>query len=227
MSHIISKAVLQIECEEDSSISKEVNPSNEYGWKVYSFNDRHYNYRDPDTVMSVKYESHGPGFLSVDVYGVDVGIRRKLDVGTAFWLDRFEHGNCVWSLHGSGPQCRFDTSRYGGIMIWEGDLKNLPAKTFEKRAEHAKKLLSAYTSWCNGEVYFLQLTYFLETPQGPEECTESMTGVLGYESIPEYVRTLLSECGIGRQTPLKIGGDAACFVEGEDLFAVEEGSVEV
>src|SRR5438132_289913 len=63
-------------------------------FQVISFNSRHVNYR---------YPSEGRP---------DIGTISKLNHQTAWWLDYYEHGLCQWSLAGTGPQCRWDTSRH-------------------------------------------------------------------------------------------------------------------
>ncbi len=57
-------------------------------WKLYSFIDRHVNYKNHE-----------------EFFPPNIGLRKKLQVGLAFVLDYFEHGNCSWSRAGHGPQC--------------------------------------------------------------------------------------------------------------------------
>ena len=80
------------------------NPLELTDWKLYSFSNRHINHRDPDDFGLYQEERGG------EVKTSDVGLRRKLDCGTAFLLDYFEHGTGHWSLAGTGYQCRFDTA---------------------------------------------------------------------------------------------------------------------
>lgn len=111
----------------------------------------------------------------------DIGFRRKLETGTAFLLDYYEHGNCVWSRHGAGPQCRWDTSQGAGFLIWKGDRKYYP-KTFEERAKWADSALEEYTSWCNGECYYFSLT----TSAGVD--VESCGGYIGSDHLLSCLR---------------------------------------
>lgn len=64
----------------------------------------------------------------------------------AFRLSYFEHGSCVWSLQGQGPQCEFDSVSFAGVLVIEGD------DDFDFES-YAKSALEEYTSWCNGDVY--------------------------------------------------------------------------
>lgn len=126
-----------------------MNPSVEGGfydhtWRLISFNNRHRSYENHE-----KYTNP------------DIGLRRKLAVGTAFYLDYFEHSGCIWSLSGSGPQCRWDTSRMAGILIFDNP-KDMGAKTYEDRAKDAKNFLEIYTDWANGHGH----GYIIEDEEG-------------------------------------------------------------
>ena len=113
------------------------NPAGDAGymdnnWRLISFNNRH-----------ISYENH-------EKYtNPDIGLRRKLEVGTAFYVDYFEHGDCKWSLSGTGPNCQWDTSRMAGIIIFD-NVKDMGAKTLEDRAKDAANFLQIYTDWSNG-----------------------------------------------------------------------------
>jgi len=112
---------------------------NDGSWKLYSFSTRHVNFKHPD-------EFRGIGFT------------RKLQVGTAFLLSYYEHGNCVWSLRNEGPQCQWDSVRTAGILVWEESPSNMGAKTLEERAKDARAFLKDYTAYCNGECYGYTIT---------------------------------------------------------------------
>jgi len=119
-------------------------PNGDDGWKAYSFSNRHNNYKDPESI----FEEDDDG-----TYGPDADLQKKLDSGLAFWLDYFEHGQCMWSLAGEGPQCRWDTSRQAGLLVWEHDEGDLGPETVEDRRKDAKAFIDRYTQWCNGEIY--------------------------------------------------------------------------
>jgi hypothetical protein len=110
-------------------------PCNEDGWQAYSFSTRHANYKNPE-----------------DFEG-DAELEAKLKAGLAFPLSYFEHGQCMWSLAGSGPQCRWDTVQRAGLLIWEGAEDDIGAKTVEDREKDAEVFLERFTAWCNGEVF--------------------------------------------------------------------------
>lgn len=106
-------------------------------WKVASFSRRHTAYQDPGR------------WFEPDGQPANVGIRRKLDAGTAFRLAYYEHGLCRWSLSGEGPRCNFDTVDCAGVVYYDGDPKDLPAG-YEAREKDARAFLERYTDWCNG-----------------------------------------------------------------------------
>lgn len=98
-----------------------------------------------------------------DVEGVDAEehkvlpeLQAKLDDGRAFWVDKYEHGNSVYSLAGSGMQYRFDTSSSWGII--ELDDEYVKGVSAEDRRKYAKGDLETYTDWANGDVYRAEIT---------------------------------------------------------------------
>lgn len=134
------------------------------GWKVHSFGRRHSNRVEPEDIgfeYDYDKECHVP----------DADLQAKLDAGLAFFLDYYEHGQCMWSLSGEGPQCRWDTARFAGIMLWsqdEGDLG--PVEPSERRAD-AKRFIERYTDWCNGSVF----GYTVEAVKRCCECNSTIS----------------------------------------------------
>lgn len=119
-------------------------PSEFDGWQLYSFNVNHSSFKHPSE-FDFKH---------------NIGLRRKLKVGTAFFLSYYEHGDCIWRLQDivkPTPYTAWDTTYYGGILIWEEPIKNLGAKTLEDRQKDASAFLDIYTNWANGAVY----SYFI------------------------------------------------------------------
>ena len=121
-------------------------PCDTDGWKVYSFSNRHSNFKHPD-----EFED-------------DEAFEAKLKAGLAFPLAYFEHGNCVWSLSHEGPQCRWDSVQHAGFIVWEQDEADLGPTTVEDRREDARKFLERFTYWCNGEVYGYHVEAFRVCP---------------------------------------------------------------
>lgn len=113
-------------------------------WQIVSFNCNHISFQDP-------YKYLGP----LDEYGepipATIGMRRKLECGTAFILSCYQHSGTIWSLKGEGHQCPWDTARIGGLIMCK-DPSWLP-KDYERRKADARGFLETYNAWCNGDVY--------------------------------------------------------------------------
>jgi hypothetical protein len=140
------------------------------GWKPVSFGRRHNNYEHPDNYRLNKREN--------------MGLRRKLQVGLAFWLSYYEHSLCRWSLRGEGPQCRWDSVNMAGLLIWTGMPAAMGAKTYEDRAMDARSFLEEYTEWCNGNCYW----FSLEAAEWP---LDSCGGFIGTDQLTETINEIL------------------------------------
>ena len=93
----------------------EVPDSGYDGWKLISFGRKHTNFEHPDNY--VKTFDRG----TREVTPANIGIRRKLDVGLAFWLSYYEHGQGAWSLIGEGNRaivksCVLTKSKLSGVL---------------------------------------------------------------------------------------------------------------
>ena len=163
-------------------------------WKIISFLSRHINSEDPWKYATVT----DCGYITAS----DIGIRRKLECQTAFWLDYYEHGLCEWSLRGEGPQCRWDTSHVAGILIYTGNSKDLPK---DKRVGCARSYLEKYSNWCNGEVY----GYYLENDEG--EIIDSCGGFIGSEWVLEHLKDSYPEI-FTPESDVEIVGEAAHII---------------
>lgn len=148
-------------------------------WKLHSFGRKHINFTDPKE-LGLSY--------STDVWDQPIvngiGLRRKLECGTAFWCYYYEHGNCIWGLTGNevpGVEFTWDGVRYAGMLIYEGKAKHLP-KDCHQRRDLAKAILSKYTQWCNGEVY-----YYGTVDESTGDWVDSCGGFIGTESLVEAI----------------------------------------
>lgn len=121
------------------------NPSDWDGWKAYSFSRRHGNHADPE---DIGFEEDDEGAIVPSDE-----LKAKLESGLAFFLDYYEHGQCMWSLTGTGPRCQWDSVRGAGLLVWEGEEGDIGAKSYADRETDAKHFIDRFTEWCNGEVY--------------------------------------------------------------------------
>ena len=153
------------------------------GWKPISFNRRHSNFEHPD-----RYRLNEPE---------NIGLRRRLAVGLAFWLSYYEHGLCRWSLRGEGPQCRWDSVDIAGLLLWTGKPAALGAKSHENRAQDTRHFLEEYTDWCNGNCYWFSL-------EDDHKLLDACGGFIGTEQLSEAINEALEETD-----PVMVQGEAA------------------
>ena len=113
--------------------------------------------------------------MSDEVVTVTDDFRHKLLVGLAFPLSKYEHGGVLWSIVGSGPQCRWDTVVNAGFLVWDHKPEEMGAKSFEDRKKDAEGFLGVFNSWANGEWY----CYKLERVSACDHCGSWVTEELG------------------------------------------------
>ncbi len=115
-------------------------------WKLYSFNTRNTNFKEPSELG-----------LGEDGKITNPGLRQKLKVGLAFFLSYYEHGNCMWMIADgpipAGVEFQWDGTRVAGLLIWEHRPDEIGGKTREDRMKDAAGFVDTYTKWCNGEGY--------------------------------------------------------------------------
>jgi len=85
---------------------------------------------------------------------LDDDLRAKIDDSYAWVLSYYEHGEGCWSLKGEGMQCRWDTARVAGLLVWEDEPTGLGGKTVLERDEQARSFLENYNEWANGHTYY-------------------------------------------------------------------------
>jgi hypothetical protein len=154
-------------------------------WKPVSFCRRHRNFEHPDNYRLDRREN--------------AWLRRKLQVGLAFWLSYYEHGLCRWSLQGEGPRCPWDSVEVAGILMWTGKPSGLGAKTYEDRGKDARAYLEEFTDWCNGDCYWFSLE---ADGMPPVTCG----GLIGTEHLTEAINEALAD---GDQ--VSVAGEAAAL----------------
>lgn len=151
-------------------------PDSSYdGWRLVSFGRKHNNYENPEKYVKA-FDSR-----TREVTPANIGLKRKLNVGLAYWLSFYEHGLGAWSLIGEGTQDQWDTAYLTGILLWTGKPGDIGAKTLEDRAEDARGFLESFTDWMNGNIYWFRLV----NENGEE--IESIGGLVGDEVLSEVV----------------------------------------
>lgn len=156
------------------------NPSEFDGWKLYSFCRRHASFRHPDD-LGLGPINPSTGLPKV----INPGLRSKLRNGLAFILSYYEHGNCIWFLHGEQPpgvEFTWDGVKIAGLLIWEGHRADLGPKTIEGRRQDASAFLTTYTAWANGEGF----GFTIEEEDGSH--VDSCCGFFDAESMFHQIR---------------------------------------
>ena len=129
-------------------------------------------------------------FTHTDAYGNEIdgptiGLRRKLDCGTAVILSCYQHGGVSWSLQGEGMRCRFDTADVAGMLIWEGKPNEI-GKTYEERMAFFRSVLGEYNEWANGSVHW----YRIEDTLGE---IEDSCGGMYHDHLISELESILSD----------------------------------
>lgn len=152
---------------------------------IIHFSNRYRNYQNPYDLLHMTDDG--------ELRANEQDLQDKLDNGYAFFLSCYSHGVEVWSLQGEGPQCRWDTSSYAGLIVFDGPPSNFP-KTYEKRKAYFRTLLNQYTDYANGHGYAIQIVEILTDEDGYEEDGEVLDSCYGYYSSElEHVKSVAEE----------------------------------
>ena len=193
----MAKFTLRIDHDQDVESPCE----NDGSWKLYSFNPRHVNYRD--------------NFEFFPESGVNIGIQRKLAVGTAFLVSCYEHSGIAYSLNGEGMQCQWDTSHTAGILMWEHSPKDMGAKTYAEREQDARNFLEEYNHWVNGHCYCYDIEKMETCPTCKHEhgeAVDSCVGFIGWDYLKQELMSEHPELFVP-DVELEVTGDAAWIME--------------
>jgi len=142
-------------------------------WEVKSFSRRHGNANPYDYIQKV--DRYG------DVVPANVGIRRRLECGTAFVLSYYEHSLCRWALKGEAPNDIWDTAQVAGMLLRTEPFPRT-VKLYSDRQAAARTFLQYYTDWCNGSIISCQYCKLTED-------TESTEPVTSWEYSGQYCMT--------------------------------------
>lgn len=114
------------------------------GWTLHSFGRSHYNSTTPEEVGIVFDDA-------TETWRPSAALAKKIEEGSAYFLDYYEHGCSYWYLPGEAPNCRWDTSRMAGLLVWEDDTPL--AATYDENRSYADTFLQDYNQWANGNVF--------------------------------------------------------------------------
>jgi hypothetical protein len=177
-------------------------------WRLISFSNRHFNYQHPQHIEAADLR-----FSILEDGTIDhVAIRRKLEVGTAFVLSHYEHGDSLWMLKDgekpAGVEFQWDGVRVAGLLIWEHSVADMGAKTYGDRMKDAQAFLDTYNAWANGEVH----GYMLDTLDG--EHVDSCWGFYDVDCmIAENIKPNLESGDV----IVEVDGDASWIADHHDI----------
>lgn len=109
-----------------------------------------------------------------------IGMRSKLRAGTAFPV-----GVRHYSGTDGGYYSVTDIDNADGFILF--DKAYVKGESYERRKGYAEGDLETYQQWCNGEVYWCEIT----TADGRE--IDTCGGIYGTEGIKDYVHGELGE----------------------------------
>lgn len=149
-------------------------------WNVYSFRILDSNFADPSKL----------GFDPLTI-----GMRRKLNVGTAFLLEYYEYNDCLWRLSNVSIPLdigiRWDEIKASGLLIWEGQTCSLKGLSYQERRTRAKRFLEVYTDWCNGYCF-----EFIAFDAITEEIVDCCAGFIGAGAMEREINRIADEFAI-------------------------------
>jgi hypothetical protein len=142
-----------------------------------------------------------------------LGFRRKLRVGLAFPLSKYEHGGVEWSLAGEGTNCRWDTTRNAGFLVWDHKPGDMGAKSYEDRKEDAKRFLEIFNDWVNGNCYGYKVERVGQCSccgsKVVEEELDSCWGFIGADHVFEQLRDVMASPSLREEYEYEFAGDGA------------------
>ena len=146
-------------------------------YTIFSFNRRHPTFCHPDKLP------YTPAQLA--------SLARR---GIAHPLHYYEHGGCSWRLKTDpsvpGDTCPWDSCgpNIAGYLIFTCPVKDLP-RTVIARTRLASACISAYSSWCNGECYYVNIS--VVTDDGAEDF-DGCSGFIGEGAALSYLTDFIA-----------------------------------
>lgn len=179
------------------------------GFTVHSFSKRHVNFLDPSKIGIFPDDYGDPEVSSKDENGKPNKYKKLFDRGLMFALSYYEHSNCVWSLKGEGPSCRWDSVSLAGVIVLDEEI--FKGMRWKKKENAAREFLKEYTAWCNGEVY----AFSIEDENG-----EVVDSCCGFYDAKHMFETISSENDFGENPEFEFTGDCPWLA---DYHTIETG----
>jgi hypothetical protein len=183
----MAKLTLRIEYDHDAT-----DPTTEDGWKVVNFYARHRSIHGGGRDRYLVEDKNG------EFIGADIGWRRKLDVGTAFFLGAMEHSLVRWYVDGCN-------GRPSGLIYWDWPVDQLGPKSYQDREKDAEVFIESYTEWCNGHVHWFELT--------DADTGEEIASVGGLYDLKGSLTEVINENVKDDDEIVEVTGDVAWLAE--------------
>jgi hypothetical protein len=136
----------------------------------------------------------------------------------AVLLDKYEHGQSVWSVAGEGMECKWDTSRDAGVWVPDdsclehikgvvkaagslAEIRNAAGR--QEASKCAREACELYTQWCNGECYGFAIDIY--NKDGEFIDSESFGGYVGYDNVIASLTDTIDLIAAHREESVKVG----------------------
>ncbi len=170
-------------------------------WKLVAFSNNSIHYENIETYFRRSEADN--------IVPANIGLWKKLNVGLAFPLQYFEHTLGRYDIQGHGPSDRWDTTTWGGILLFTGKPEDMGPKTYADRQKDAEGWLERYNDWMNGNVYVVTV----DTVDGEEADNGAVGGV-----YPDELTEAINEL-VRPEDEVVFEGDAAWAVDEKDIKA--------
>lgn len=135
----------------------------------------------------------------------------------AVLLDLYAHGGCVWSVSGTGMNCRWDTSRAESVWVPDKCLREElekikdPQERYSQAVEYAKQAVEAYNAWSCGDCYGVVVQTHAKDGEMTDD--DSCWGYIGGDyARDELAAKIKREVERGRPKPAPESGPESAFL---------------
>lgn len=213
---------------------------NDYGaYRVVSFSNRDYAYRNPDQyTMKVCEACDGRGFVDTydqgcetcDDYG-EVSVHPADHPDVLATLSHYEHGRRLWMV---GPSTvpdygGFDTVGFAGLIVWndegtspatDGDRAWWDTLDDDRRREVLESVAEEYTAWCNGDTYYFHITETGDCDQCHRPLDGDIIGgyggIIGTDYLADCIAEELRGHGVD-VNDIEMGGELGFVLDTHDI----------
>jgi hypothetical protein len=150
-------------------------------WGMYSI----VQFRDNDWTT---YESLEDSEYVTETMKLTPATQAKLRSGKMFIFDYYRYSSTdggFYRFSGGVPVGEVDSQEVNGFISFSDEA--VKGMSYEDRKQMAKDCLREYTSWANGEVYYVEIERDTGLP------VDSCGGFIGSEAVDAYVKEIIGE----------------------------------